>query len=41
MGQLNFRQWIEKLRANGKLTETKGKNFEKAKFPEVDRRRFT
>ena len=23
MGRLNFRQWIEKLRANGKLTEAK------------------
>jgi hypothetical protein len=41
MGRLNFRQWIEKLSANGELTEAKGKNFEKAKFPEVDCRRFT
>jgi hypothetical protein len=47
MGRLNFRQWIETLRADGKLTEAKkplevkGKNFEKAKFPEVDWRRFT
>jgi 3-polyprenyl-4-hydroxybenzoate decarboxylase len=82
---LIFRQWIETLRADGKLTEAKktlsshleaaafikalepkdpsadpetrktakvgfdatkpfeveGKNFEKAKFPEVDWRRFT
>ena len=37
MGRLSFRKWVQVA----KPLEVKGKNFEKAKFPEVDWRRFT
>ena len=50
---MSFRKWVEKLGANGKLAEAKvgfdatkppevrGKNYEKAKFPNLNWRRFT
>ena len=51
---MSFRKWVENPRADGKLTEAKvgfdatkllevkGKNYEKARFPDIDwRKKFT